>query len=112
MDSLDDRFREPNGPAHQARQTRVGPPLEYVVEKLAATLGDLHRAVSAAQATGGAGAAVHAAFVHALVAYLALGNMLAVAEDPGALATRLLALSLEDFEDWRWRVGQEMSVTG
>src|SRR5688572_10355730 len=44
--------------------------------------------------------------------YLALGNMLALAEDPWALAERLLEATREEFDDWLWRVGQEGSVTG
>lgn len=127
FDELDPRFRDPNGPAYQAAQTRVGPPLEYVAEKLAAALGDLHRAHRAVRgAPGGTGdpmaaadlaspnaqADLRLAFVHALVAYLALGNMLALADDPGALAAWLLASSQDEFADWLWRVGQESSVTG
>lgn len=127
FDELDPSFRDPNGPAYQTAQARVGPPLEYVAEKLAAALGDLHRAHRAVRgAPGGAGhpesaaelappdvqADLRLAFVHALVAYLALGNMLALADDPGALAARLLASSRAEFTDWLWRVGREGSVTG
>jgi hypothetical protein len=113
MDGLDDLYREPNGPAHQVRESRVGPPLDYVAEKLASTLGDLHRADAAIAGTDSVALReVRAAFTHALVAWLALGNMLALAEDPGALSGRLLALSVEEFDEWRWRVAQEGSVTG
>jgi hypothetical protein len=113
MDGLDGVYRDPNGSAHQVRESRVGPPLEYVAEKLASTLSDLHRAFSAlADDASGARRGVVAGFTHALVAWLALGNMLALAEDPAALAGRLLALPSHEFEEWRWRVGQGASVTG
>ena len=113
LDDLDDVYRDPNGPAYQTREARVGPPLAYVAEKLGAALGDLHRAAHADRRAGaGVGPELRSAFLHALVAYLALGNMLALAEDPGALTERLLAISREEFDDWRWRVSQESSVTG
>ena len=113
FDDLDDRYRDPNGPAYQTREARVGPPLAYVAEKLGTALGDLHRAAHGDRVTGaGVGPELRSAFLHALVAYLALGNMLALAEDRGGLTERLLAMSHEDFEAWRWRVSQESSVTG
>ena len=116
MDGLDDLFRDPNGPAYQTQQTRVGPPLEYVAQKLGAALGDLHRAAQGAGAAGEGAAEVgrdlRLAFLHALVAYLALGNMLALAEDPGALTERLLGSTRGEFDAWLWHVGQGSSVTG
>lgn len=45
MEGLDDVFGEPNGPAYESRQTRTGPPLEYVSEKLGNALKHLHRTV-------------------------------------------------------------------
>jgi hypothetical protein len=115
MDGLDDLFRDPNGPAYQKQQARIGPPLEYVAEKLGTGLADLHRAVQVGRGAGdstGNERDLRSAFMHALVAYLALGNMLALAEDPGALAERLLGATREEFDDWLWRVEQEGSVTG
>jgi hypothetical protein len=122
MDGLEDLFRDPNGPAYQTQQTRVGPPLEYVAQKLGTALGDLHRAAQTAQAAGatkatdeeasGLGRDLRLAFLHALVAYLALGNMLALAEDPGALTERLLGSTREEFDAWLRHVEQGSSVTG
>ena len=115
MDGLDDLFRDPNGPAYQKQQARVGPPLEYVAEKLGTALTDLHRAVrvrGGAIEMSGEERDLRSAFMHALVAYLALGNMLALAADPGALAERLLGATAEEFDAWLWRVEQESSVTG
>ena len=119
MDGLDDLFRDPNGPAYQIQQARVGPPLEYVAQKLGAALGDLHRAAQAAgspkgtdEGASGLGRDLRLAFLHALVAYLALGNMLALAEDPGALTERLLRSTREEFDAWLRHVEQGSSVTG
>lgn len=115
MDGLDDLFRDPNGPAYQKRQTRTGPPLEYVAEKLSIALTELYRATHAGQGEGDPAderRELRSAFMHVLVAYLALGNMLALAEDPGALADRLLGSTREELDDWLWRVEREGSVTG
>src|SRR5688500_6864598 len=116
MDGLDDLFRDPNGPAYQTQQTRVGPPLEYVAQKLSTALGDLHRAAQAAGAAGEGTSDVsrdlRLAFLHALVAYLALGDMLALAEDPGALTERLLESTREEFDAWLRHVELGSSVTG
>lgn len=115
MHGLDDLFRDPNGPAYQQRQTRVGPPLEYVAEKLDTALTELHRAAKARSGViddSREGHDLRSAFMHALVAYLALGNMLALAEDPGALTERLLAFTHEEFDAWLRHVAQGSSVTG
>jgi hypothetical protein len=42
LHSLGDLFSDPNGPAYQKTETRTGPPLEYVAEKLRSCLCDLH----------------------------------------------------------------------
>lgn len=112
MDGLDDLFREPNGPAHQARQTRVGPPLEYVAEKLAATLGDLHRALAATWEVGHTRRAVYAPLAPTPMTYSVPGDMLGLGEDPRTLADRLLAMSGDAFDDWPCRVEWMTSATG
>lgn len=115
MDGLDDLFRDPNGPAYQQRQTRVGPPLEYVAEKLGTALTDLHRAAQvrgAAIEVSGEGHDLRSAFLHVLVAYLALGNMLALAEDAGELTERLLESTRGEFDAWLRHVERGSSVTG
>ena len=115
---LEGLIGDPNGPAYQRRQERVGPPLEYVAEKLAQTLRDLHRVLRAERAdasgapAGAPGRDLRPAFMHALVAYLALGNLLALAEDPGALTERLVGYTAAEFEDWPGRIARASSVTG
>ena len=106
LESLGDLFSDPNGPAYQKTETRTGPPLEYVAEKLRSCLCDLHGLHGHADALrpqspqldevrGAAGPA----FYHAAVAYLALHNMLALANPPSFIE-RLLAMSREEFDDW------------
>ena len=123
MEGLEGLFRDPHGPAYQRRQERVGPPLEYVAEKLAQTSRDLHRVLRAERARSRHGAVsdsagvapfwdLRPAFMHALVAYLALGNLLALAADPGALVEQLAGYTSEEFEDWLGRIAQASSVTG
>ena len=42
IEGLDDLFGDPNGPAYQKREERVGPPLSYVGEKLGNSLRAVH----------------------------------------------------------------------
>jgi hypothetical protein len=98
LESLGDLFSDPNGPAYQKTETRTGPPLDYVAEKLRSCLCDLHglnRRVEIDEVRDD----VAPAFYHAAVAYLALYNMLALA-DPRSFIERLLAMSREEFDDW------------
>ena len=43
FEGLDGLYADPNGPAYQQTETRNGPPLEYVAEKLGESLRALHR---------------------------------------------------------------------
>jgi len=106
LESLGDLFSDPNGPAYQKTETRTGPPLEYVGEKLRSCLCDLHglnrhvelldrQSVQLDEIRDD----VTPAFYHAAVAFLALHNMLALA-DPPSFIERLLAMSREEFDDW------------
>ena len=106
LHSLGDLFSEPNGPAYQKTETRTGPPLEYVGEKLRSCLRDLHglnRRVALLRRDSvqldEVRDDVAPAFYHAAVAFLALYNMLALA-DPPSFIERLLAMSREEFDDW------------
>jgi len=114
LHSLGDLFSDPNGPAYQKTETRTGPPLEYVAEKLRSCLCDLHglhggRGRQSPQLDEVRDAAAPA-FYHAAVAYLALHNMLALANPPSFI-DRLLAMSREEFNDWLDGIQSEGSVT-
>ena len=131
MEGLDDVFGEPNGPAYESRQTRTGPPLEYVSEKLGNALKHLHRTVRSierfvpdslmpSEGDRTADIAVkerlllspaRAAFYYALVAFLALSNLLALADEDG-LVDRLLGYDAEEFGDWMDQMQRGGSVTG
>ena len=125
LHSLGDLFSDPNGPAYQKTETRTGPPLEYVAEKLRSCLCDLHRLHGHADSLRREGPSqsppamtsldeVHGAaglaFYHAAVAYLALHNMLALANPPSFIE-RLLAMSREEFHDWLDGIQRGGSVT-
>lgn len=110
MADIDDLFREPNGPAYEAREVRIGPPLGYVGEKLANSLRSIHAAHASAPENYEVTAQLRSAFHYALVAFLALHNMLALADldrEP-----QLLTLSADDFSDWLVSIEREGSVTG
>jgi hypothetical protein len=104
---IEDLFTDPNGPAYQNLEQRQGPPLAYVAEKLRHCLESAHLAARPPEDTGHA----DSAFRYGLVSYLALLNLLGLANDLD-LADRLLAMEREDFFDWLDRVTEEGSVTG
>lgn len=125
-----DFFTDPNGPAFQSEEVRTGPPLDYVGEKIANSLKSLHYEIGNIEryvpkdlrvSRWAEGAPprvvdmltpqVRFAFRYGLVAFLALHNLLAVANDQH-LADRLLAMSDDDFEAWLNRIREEGSVTG
>ena len=126
FDELDGLYADPNGPAYQQTETRSGPPLEYVADKLCESLRALHRLHSqmetlAGRATGDsalgpdptASDIVHgmeAAFYQACVSYLALQNMLAHANPP-EFAERLLAMDRHEFDEWLADIARGGSVT-
>jgi hypothetical protein len=129
MSDLDDLVTDPNGPAYERTEERTGPPLDYVAEKLGHCLHALHgqhRAVAQLPAdlpTPGKAAGKpqplkesllspgRYAFHYGVVAFLALHNILALANDHG-LEDRLLGMSDEEFEAWMERIREEGSVTG
>ena len=114
LESLGDLYSDPNGPAYQKTESRTGPPLEYVAEKLRRSLECLHELHGQARGTaagkGGPERAVGSAFYYAAVAYLALHNMLALA-DPPEFSDRLLGMSRSEFDDWLDVIDREGSVT-
>lgn len=127
----DPLFTEPNGPAYQTEETRTGPPLDFVAEKLGNSLKSLHTLIGHIEERvpadlpapwKGPGTPPPLkdgyllspsgnAFHYGLVAYLALHNLLALANDH-QLVERLLKLSTDDFEEWLDRIREEGSVTG
>lgn len=130
-DDPDDFFRPPNDAAYEADELRSGPPLEYVAEKFRHNLEAVHNLIhdirqrlpddlSMGESSSGPSVSVKGdfllptacyAFHSAIVGYLALNNMLALANDNG-LDDRLLAYSRDEFKEWLDRIDQSGSVTG
>lgn len=126
FDGLDGLYADPNGPAYQQTETRSGPPLAYVADKLSESLRALHRLHSRLETLAGRITAdsaldadsitndlmygVEAAFHQACVSYLALQNMLAHANPP-EFAERLLAMDRDDFDEWLADIARGGSVT-
>ena len=110
----DDLYSAPNGPADERTGQRTGPPLEYVAEKLRRSLEHLHQLHAGARGTAGVETslerAAQGAFYYAAVAYLALHNMLALANPPD-FTDRLLAMSRTEFGEWLDGIDREGSVT-
>lgn len=106
---LPDGLTEPNDGAYTKTETRHGPPLEYVAEKLHSCLLSLHCLHREEQA-GIREAPMNSSFRYALVSYLALNNLLAIANDRD-LSDRLLSMGREDFENWLGKIRDEGSVT-
>lgn len=128
-DDLADILGDSNGPAYRKTEERTGPPLEYVGEKLESALLACHDLLHLTQerdgqpqpaqgevVTGPRGqadrllATAMLAFHYALVSYLALYNMLHLANVPG-LPERLAATGHTQFREWLSRVTAEGSVT-
>lgn len=126
FDGLDGLYADPNGPAYQQTETRNGPPLAYVADKLGNALQALHRVHSQLETLAGRTTTdsalgpdstandlmygVEAAFHQACVAYLALQNMLAHANPP-EFAERLLAMDRDEFDEWLADIDRGGSVT-
>lgn len=130
-DDFDDLFIDPNGPAYQKPENRTGVPLDYVAEKLRASLESLHFLIGiigndlsdGLSPPGGLTASAYAtkkdglwmssfvAFRSGITAFLALNNMLALANDQD-LFERLLGYSHEEVKEWFDRIADHGSVTG
>ena len=109
----DDEPREPNDDAY-LNEERVGPPLEYVAEKLRHSLEAIHPLLAALRKTAGGDSPLFSAryaFHSQLTGYLALNNLLALASDNN-LSERLEGHTAEQFKEWLDRIDQQGSVTG
>lgn len=84
--------------------------MEYVAEKLRRSLESLH-GLGTAESEGRQSQNAYAAFHYALVAYLALNNMLGAANSP-TFAERLALLSRSEFRRWLDAIDRGGSVTG
>lgn len=115
-DDFDLDIGDSNGPAYRKTEERSGPPLSYVAEKARHSIEELHglfQAIAKAPAVAreGLGRQAWAAFRYAVVAYLALQNMLSLANDNGVF-DRLLAMRPTEFRKWLDGIDSEGSVTG
>jgi hypothetical protein len=105
-------WEPPNGPAYERDESRTGPPLDYVAEKQRRTLDRLHAALQSCSGEDEATCRrLEEAFQYALVSYLALHNLLGLANDHRRL-WELASWSRDDFKAWLDRVQGEGSVTG
>ena len=113
-DKDDDLFRGPNDGAYEKGQERVGPPLEYVAEKFRHGLEATHHLLADLNQGKGHDSMLFSArhaFLSQLTGYLALNNLLALANDHN-LSQRLEGYSSEEFKEWLDRIDQQGSVTG
>ena len=107
-----DEFRGPNDNAYEKGQVRVGPPLEYVAEKFRHSLEATHQLLADLRHGGGDSLLFSGryAFHSQLTGYLALNNLLALANG-NDLAQRLEGYSRQEFSEWLDRIDQQGSVT-
>lgn len=130
-DDPDDFFRPPNDSAYEADEVCTGPPLDYVPEKVRHNLEATHSLIHAirrrvpddlcaGEPSSGPLVSVKEEYLlptalyalrSAIVGYLALNNMLALANE-NDLDERLLAYSRDEFKEWLDRIDQAGSVTG
>lgn len=113
MADIDDLFTDPNAGAYEVEETRVGPPLAYVGDKLRCSMEHAHRAARLMRTSPEREAhqEADAAFRYGLTAYLGLYNMLGLILDHRKLDA-LLELDEDAFEGWLDTVRREGSVGG
>lgn len=112
-DDVDDQMRGSNDGAYEKEQMRVGPPLEYVAEKLRHGIEATHHVLAELRRQQGSDSLifnVSYAFRSQITAYLALNNFLALVNDEGFFE-RLEGYTKEQFDDWLRRIDQQGSVT-
>lgn len=115
---FEDQFRSPNDGAYEKKETRTGPPLDYVAEKIQRSLEMIHGLLAILNKAGMDGVQkeslftqVQGAFRYQLTSYLALKNMLAVVNNKGFFQ-RAEQQGREDFSDWLDGIDQQGSVQG
>lgn len=124
-------IRPPNDGAYEVDEVRTGPPLSYVAEKFRRNLEAVHGLIQEIRRPIPGDFAAHelspprsasaqekyfqplarCAFRSAVVGYLDLNNMLALANEDD-LDDRLLAFSRREFQAWLDGIDQAGSVTG
>ena len=115
----DDMFRGPNDGAYEKAELRTGPPLDYVAEKFRSAMELTHFLITTLSRTDLADAndrdtmlsQARGSLRYQLTGYLALKNMLALANDQGLFA-RLERFCYNDFHDWLDRIDQKGTTTG
>ena len=119
MDPDDDAIIPPNGGAYEKRETRNGPPLGYVGEKLGMAVIAAHsvlRLIESDEATAQLrayepGSSAFQSFHSATTAFLALYNMLGLIDDQHKFDL-LQKLGPDEFREWVERVQRVGSVRG
>jgi hypothetical protein len=109
----EDFFRGPNDNAYEKKQVRVGPPLDYVAEKFRHSLEATHQLLTDLHQGSGSEPlffSARYAFHSQLTGYLALNNLLALANE-NDLAQRLEGYTPEQFKEWLGRIDQAGSLT-
>lgn len=104
----DDMPLDANGPAYTTAQSRRGVPLEYVGDKLARAIEELHRYARKHPVQQ---QELYGSMYYLLVAHLGLHSMLAKANDR-SLPARLLAASTEELDAWLAVIEREGDVAG
>lgn len=131
MEDISDLYREPNAGAYEKEETRKGPPLGYVGDKLRRAVESAHGMYQAidrlvpddlpqpANVRGSAYSTkqdgilspAYTNFMYGLTAYLALYNMLGVIRDHQKIPA-LLGMGQDDFSAWLDGIESEGSVHG
>lgn len=97
-----------NGPAYEKGENRHGVPLDYVAEKLGSAILALH---SFGLTNPDMKVELQGAMYYQLVAFLALNNMLAAANDR-TLTDRIFNFNRKEVEQWINLVHQQGDVSG
>jgi hypothetical protein len=115
---LNDILGDSNAGAYQKAELRQGPPLAYVSEKIRYSLEQLHHLImvlgkdlTGSPAMDEITFSIKTAFQYELVAFLALHNLLSLANDR-SLLQRLCNMTYDAFQEWLDGIQDEGSVTG
>lgn len=97
-----------NGPAYEKGEKRHGVPLDYVADKLGNAILELH---SFSSANPELTIELHGSMYYQLVAFLALSNMLAAANDR-TLTGRIFGSTRVEVERWIDLIHRQGDVSG